>query len=119
MAQALREREELIESRARALAEMAIESKAPWLRRLGVLPARRRDRERWMEAAVTVAAYRDRYQIDVRSALGPGPESIAQRLDYARAEAAVRRAEGISREAAQAGALRVGVGVDAPDPLGH
>jgi hypothetical protein len=119
MAQALRERKELIESRARALADIAIESKSPWLRRLGVLPARRRDRERWMEAAMTVAAYRDRYQIDVRSALGPCPEVIAQRLDYARAEAAVRRAEGISREAARAGALRVGAGVEAPDALGH
>ena len=68
---------------------------------------------------MTVAAYRDRYQIDGRSALGPHPESIAQRLDHARAEAATRRAEGISREAAQAGALRVGVGVEALDPLGH
>jgi hypothetical protein len=119
MARALREREALIESRARATAEMAIESKAAWLRRLGMVPAHRRDRERWMEAAMTVAAYRDRYQIDVRSALGPGPESIAQRLHYARAEAAVRRAEGISREAEEAGAIRVGVGVEAPDPLGH
>jgi hypothetical protein len=72
-----------------------------------------------MEAAMTVAAYRDRYQIDVRSALGPCPESIAQRLDYARAEAAARRGEGIAREAVQAGALRGGVGVEAPDPLGH
>jgi AAA domain len=119
MARALREREELIESRARALAGMAIESKAPWLRRLGMVPARPRDRERWMEAAMTVAAYRDRYQIDVPSALGPGPESIAQRLDYARAEAAVRLAEGISREAAQAGTPQVGAGVEPPRPLGH
>jgi hypothetical protein len=119
MAQALREREELIESRARALADMAIESQAPWLRPLGVVPTRRRERERWIEGAMTVAAYRDRYQIDVRSALGPCPEGIAQRLDYARAEAAVRRAEGISREAARAGALRVGAGVGAPGPLGH
>jgi hypothetical protein len=119
MAQALREREELIESRARGLADMAIESKAPWPRRLGVVPNRPRDRERWMAAAMTVAAYRDRYQVDDRSALGPRPERIAQRLDHARADAALRRAEGIAREAAEAVAVRVVVGVDAADPLGH
>jgi hypothetical protein len=38
-----------------------------------------------MRAVRTVAAYRDRYGIDARTALGPDPANDAQRFDAARA----------------------------------
>ena len=118
MAPALREREELIESRARTLVELAVESNAPWQRRLGPVPTRPREREFWITAAKTVAAYRDRHQIEDRTALGPRPVSIAQRLDYARAEAAIPRAQVIAQETAEPAASRSGAAVDGRGALG-
>ncbi len=47
-----------------------------------------------MEVA-TVAAYRDRYLIDSSLPLGDRPTSDAQRLDAARAKAALRRAKAL------------------------
>jgi len=37
-----------------------------------------------------VAAYRDRYQVTADTVLGAPPESTAQKIDHARAEAALR-----------------------------
>ena len=39
----------------------------------------------------TVAAYRDRYGITTRTPLGPAPDSDAQKIDAARAKAALAR----------------------------
>ena len=55
----------------------------------------------WLHEVRTVAAYRDRYQVEGRSALGE-PRTEAQKLDAARAEQAIRRARAIAEEAASA-----------------
>lgn len=50
-----------------------------------------KQRTTWRRAAVIVAAYRDRYQItDDRTPLGPPPQNTRQKIDRARAEAALR-----------------------------
>lgn len=90
MRHALDERRNLIEQRARALAENAIRAKAPWVRRLGEAPSDRHERTRWEQAIVTIAAYRDRYCITSPKPLGGDPTTDAQRLDRARAVAAAR-----------------------------
>ncbi len=91
----LAERETLMEARALAIVEDAVSKSAPWLRRLGQPPARPTARDRWIHEARTVAAYRDRYGIDDKRALGPEPTTDTQRLDRARASAAIRRADAI------------------------
>jgi conjugative relaxase-like TrwC/TraI family protein len=92
MRQALDERRNLIEQRAAALAEEAIRTKAPWVRRLGDLPQDRRDRALWQRAVMTIAAYRDRYGVESPTPLGPEPTTDIQSLDRARAESGLRRA---------------------------
>lgn len=100
MADALRERAHLIEGRALELAASAVETDAAWLKRLGPAPEDGAERRRWMCEVATVAAYRDRYAISARSALGEEPATLAQRRDAGRAEQAIRRARAISRAAA-------------------
>ena len=92
MADALRERAHLIEDRAIALAESAVDTDARWLKRLGPAPDDEAERQRWLREVATVAAYRDRYGISARSALGEEPATEAQRRDAGRAEQAIRRA---------------------------
>ena len=116
MRAALDQRRDLIESRARVLAVDAVNARAPWLRRLGPPPADARHRDAWLRQATVVAAYRDRYRITARTALGPGALSDAQRLDEANAKAAIRRAAEIANLAADDTAR--GVRVDAPVLLG-
>ena len=110
----LAEREALMESRALALAEDAVSKSEPWLRRLGQPPARPTSRNRWIHEARTVAAYRDRYGIGDKRALGPEPTTDTQRLDRARASSAIRRAEAIARESEDAGGHRRSVSVEGP-----
>jgi len=99
MAKALAERADLMEERAMTLAEQALETEAPWLKRLGVCPMTDAGPRRWLHEVRTVAAYRDRYRVEGRRALGE-PRSDAQKLDAARAEQAIRRARAIAVEAA-------------------
>ena len=101
MRTALQERHQLIESRARHLSKEAVRTGAPWLHRLGQPPVHPRAWARWMRAVETVAAYRDRYRIDVSNALGETPGSDAQRLDAARANSAVRRAVAPANESSE------------------
>ncbi|MFD4328463.1 MobF family relaxase [Nocardioides sp. NPDC058538] len=82
---ALSERAALIESRARALAEQAVQTAPPWLQRMGTPPTDPAARDRWFHAVVTIAAYRDRYQIGSDVPLGVRPGSVAQRADADRA----------------------------------
>lgn len=98
MGVALAERLTSIATRAQQLAEAAIADKESWVERCGTMPADPSTRAEWTEAVTTVAAYRDRYTISSRSALGDLPRSDAQKLDAARADRAVRRAQAISRE---------------------
>jgi conjugative relaxase-like TrwC/TraI family protein len=99
MAKVLGQLTDLMEGRAMTLAEDAVECKVPWLKRLGAVPTTEVARRRWLYEVRTVAAYRDRYDVDGRRVLGE-PRNVAQKLDAARAEQAIRRARTISEEAA-------------------
>ena len=83
--QAIDQRKELIEARARALAEEAVASGEAWTRRLG-----RDHGGAPMDAATTIAAYRDRYKITSDLPVGGGAKTDAQRADRGRAQAALR-----------------------------
>lgn len=63
IARALDEREKLITARASAVLHQALTEGQPWTKDLGPVPADARVRAQWLEAARTVAAYRDRYGI--------------------------------------------------------
>ncbi len=101
MAKVLGQLTDLMEGRAMTLAEEAVECKEPWLKRLGAVPMTEFARRRWLYEVRTVAAYRHRYDVDGRRVLGE-PKNVAQKLDAARAEQAIRRARRISEEAANA-----------------
>lgn len=90
--QAIDERKGLIESRARVLAESAVASREAWTRRLGSPPFEPDARERWLDAASTVAAYRDRFKVTSDLPAGRGVYNQAQRADRHRAIAAMRSA---------------------------
>ena len=71
----------------------ALTDKAAWTAQLGPEPKDTKQRTAWRRAAVIVAAYRDRYQItDDRTPLGPAPQSTRQKIDAARARAALDHA---------------------------
>lgn len=91
MLQALTERRELIETRADTILDTARQTGEPWTQPLGDPPPGDREQARWRRDARTIAAYRDRYQISDDTPLGPAPQSAAQRIDRARAAAAIRR----------------------------
>ncbi len=98
MAQALAERDQAMEARARTLAEQAVESGEGWVRRFGIPPTAPARREHWLRALTTVAAYRDRWHITGEGVLGKqgdvsSTEQIGQRQ---RAQAAAARALAIS-----------------------
>lgn len=78
--QALDEREELIEQRARELVTRARSQQEPWIQQLP--EPQDPDQE---HALVVVAAYRDRWQVTGSAPLGPAPDDDTQRLDYQRA----------------------------------
>jgi conjugative relaxase-like TrwC/TraI family protein len=101
MAEVLGELADLMEGRAMALAEKAVEEKAPWLKRLGSPPTTEAARRRWLHEARTVAAYRDRYGVEGRRVLGE-PTNEAQKMDAARAEQAIGRARSIAEDAVNA-----------------
>jgi hypothetical protein len=116
MARGLAERDETMQRRARALAEQAVERNQIWVRRLGIPPSAPGARERWVEAVTTVAAYRDRWNIDdERLPLGPkglarSIEAIDQR-DLARAalDRASRLSEASGARQPEPGAVDVGL----------
>lgn len=97
MHHALTEREELIEHRASAVLDRDLNEGEPWTAALGNKPADVRAAQRWRQAGRVVAAYRDRYQITDDTPLGPGGGSDAQKIDAARAAAALTRAQQLSR----------------------
>lgn len=97
MSEALAARQALMEARATALADKAVEADAPWLTRLGTPPKAAAARGRWLDQVRTVAAYRDRYQVDTSSTLDE-PRTEGQRLDAAHAQQAIRRARVIVQQ---------------------
>jgi conjugative relaxase-like TrwC/TraI family protein len=99
MRHALAERRDLIEQRAATLLDIAITAREPWTERLGPKPIEPRKQTAWLTAARTIAAYRDRYQItDSQHPLGPQPENVNQKIDAARAQAALVQARRITDE---------------------
>src|SRR5690606_24143391 len=95
--QAIDQRKELIESRARALLDVGIGGGAAWTNRLGEPPQDPAQREQWARAATSVAAYRDRYTITSDLPLAGGAADDAQRADRRRAQIALRAAAALSR----------------------
>lgn len=91
--QALDERRELMEARATALVERAIQDREPWVATVNP-PQCTLAAPAWRDQIRIVAAYRDRYDITGAHPLGPVSESITQRADRAHAAAALRRAQG-------------------------
>ena len=91
MRAALDEREELIEARADAVLEAALTESTPWTNALGAAPTDRRRAATWRKSERVIAAYRDRYRIIDDAPLGAPPESAAQKIDAARARAALEQ----------------------------
>ena len=96
MRAALDEREALIEARADAILDAALAESVPWTKALGSPRVDRRRAVTWRRAARVVAAYRDRYRITDDAPLGAPAESAAQKIDAARASAALRQAMDIA-----------------------
>lgn len=91
MREALTERQDLIEARADAVLDAAVADGEPWTASLGTVPKDGQASARWRRYARVVAAYRDRYQVTESSPLGPAPGSDVQKVDYSRANGALRR----------------------------
>jgi conjugative relaxase-like TrwC/TraI family protein len=100
--QAIDERKHLIDARARACAEEAVENRAAWTRRLGPPPAGTLDREAWITIVTTVAAYRDRYGIVSDLPVGGRATNDAQETERRRALRSVRAAAGLRAPAGRA-----------------
>lgn len=94
--QAIADRATLIESRARVLAEEAVDSGAAWVNGLGKTPSETGAWEQWLTEVVTVAVYRDRYRIASDLPVGRGADNDAQRAERGRALQALRRARAVS-----------------------
>lgn len=91
MRRGLTERERLITERAQHLARTALTEQHPWTAALGDAPTGR-TKAVWLRQAETIAAYRDKYQITDPRPLGGEPATVTQRIDAARANAALERA---------------------------
>ncbi|WP_436326354.1 MobF family relaxase [Brevibacterium sp. FAM 27836] len=115
MRQALTERRELIEARADAILDTALHHTEPWTTDLGTPSADQRGAARWRHDARTLAAYRDRYTITDDTAVGAVPESAAQKIDHARATAALRRLN-LQPASERDGARRPPIGADRRGP---
>ena len=90
MRDALDERHRLIEARAEAVLDTALQYHEPWTSALGPMPNNAPGKRLWRQRARVIAAYRDRYAITDITPVGASPDSIAQKVDRARAEAAFR-----------------------------
>lgn len=97
MRRALTERRDLIEARAATLLDTALGDDAPWATELGTEPTDAKQAATWRRLAVVVAAYRDRYGITGPGALGTPSGDEAQKIDAARAHAALDRARSLAR----------------------
>lgn len=107
MRQALDERRDLVEARADAVLDAARRDGESWKQPLGTSPMEARGRQRWRQHARVIAAYRDRYAITDGSPLGQVPQATAQKIDRARADAALRALTGPQRRDQQRPAQRL------------
>lgn len=90
MRDALDERHRLIEARAEAVLDTALQDNEPWTSTLGPMPNDAPGKRLWRRRARVIAAYRDQHTITDTTPLGTSPDSVAQKIDRARAEAALR-----------------------------
>ena len=97
MWQALAERRDLIETRTNVLLDTALTEKHEWIMKLGVQPKQARTARAWRNAARTIAAYRDRYGVTGPAPLGAPAEAETQKIDAARARAALDRAQNLAQ----------------------
>ncbi|AYG04643.1 MobF family relaxase [Gryllotalpicola protaetiae] len=95
--QALAKRRDLIEARADAILDAVVSEGHEWIEALGKQPKQERAAQLWRHAARTIAAYRDRYGIADPLPLGAPAEADAQKLDAARARAALDRAQNLTQ----------------------
>lgn len=117
-ARALSERERMITERANRVLHTALSAGEPWCAALGPVPADPTARSAWLQAARTVAAYRDRwrvatpapapgasYDLGAEDPLGVSTASTnrVQAEDRRRARHALQRAQEISATSAQEG----------------
>ena len=77
MRQALDERADLIETRAEAVLDAAIQDHQPWVDALGPIPKDPSTQRLWKQHAKVVAAYRDRYRVTARHPIGTDSDSAA------------------------------------------
>jgi hypothetical protein len=96
MHQALTERQNLIEARVDALLDQALKNGEKWIAALGTPLTDTKTATSWRRHARTITAYRDRYAITTPTVLGAPPESAAQKIDVARARAALNRAQTVA-----------------------
>ncbi|MDR1441243.1 MAG: hypothetical protein LBJ02_02475 [Bifidobacteriaceae bacterium] len=89
MRAALDQRAALIRDRAGELARRAVQSREPWLRELGPIPAQRDGARQWQTRAAIIAGYRDRWNHTGPTAIRPNPASQQERVDAARARRAL------------------------------
>lgn len=99
MHQALTERQNLIEERAAALFTSAVADEDTWVGQLGQRPHEAKRASTWRRCGQIVAAYRDRYRITGPAPLGQKPTNTAQKIDAARAQAALDRAQRLTAQA--------------------
>ena len=97
MRRALTERRDLIETRVDALLHTARTDGEGWTKELGAPPKEAKTAAAWLRLGRTVAAYRDRYGITDPTPLGAPAEDDAQKIDVARARAALDRARDLAR----------------------
>ncbi|GAA3587422.1 hypothetical protein GCM10022198_08760 [Klugiella xanthotipulae] len=98
MRQALTERQRLIEQRAEALVDAALTNGAAWVTAAGRPPTDDKLAQTWRRCLRTVAAYRDRYNVTTYQPLRSTPETNTQKIDAARAQAALDRARTLANQ---------------------
>jgi hypothetical protein len=98
LARALTERDHAMEQRALSLAQEAIAGRDNWVQSLGDPPSTATGRERWLREVSTIAAYRERWNVEGQRPLGAAPdrENQEQTTQRKRALAAGERAKAIS-----------------------
>ena len=87
--------------RADALLDTALTEGEGWTKALGTPPKDTKTAATWRRFSRTVAAYRDRRGITDVTPLGAAVEDDAQKVDAARARAALDRARDLARGAGE------------------
>ena len=95
--QALLDRRMLIEEHARTLVLEALQRRDPWIMNLARPPDDPARRQDWLNRLDTIAAYRERWQINAGTVLGEEPRSHEQDAHHQSAQHAVLASLSIAR----------------------